>query len=66
MLKTDGKFRKSSFSRIITYCVEVAHKGRVIRVRNSKTPNGKAISFNKGEWSSFIKGVKAGEFDLPK
>ncbi|MEK7660375.1 MAG: DUF397 domain-containing protein [Patescibacteria group bacterium] len=65
-MKSDGKFRKSTFSRIITWCVEVAQDGETIRVRDSKNKNGAVLLFNKNEWDAFVRGVKAGEFDPSK
>jgi hypothetical protein len=46
-------------------CVEVRKVGPWIQVRarqGDKTSN--AISFTFEEWDAFIKGMKAGEFDL--
>lgn len=46
-------------------CVEVAplsSGGRA--VRDSKNQAGPALHFTPGEWSAFIEGAKAGEFDL--
>jgi ABC-type amino acid transport substrate-binding protein len=57
-------WRKSSFCAA-TGCVEVARivSGSVL-VRDSKMPNGSALSYSPEEWSAFIAGAKAGEFDL--
>jgi hypothetical protein len=60
----DLVFVKSSFSNGQAECVEVAKKtdgGRV--VRDSKNPQGPTLDFTPGEWSAFVKGAKAGEFD---
>lgn len=43
-------------------CVAVRIRD-TIDVRDTKNPGGPTISFNKDEWSAFVKGVKAGEFD---
>jgi hypothetical protein len=59
-------YRKSSFCGH-PGCVEVdlADDGGNILVRDSKLGDGGgALSFTKDEWTAFIKGVKAGEFDL--
>ncbi|MBI2278664.1 MAG: DUF397 domain-containing protein [Candidatus Brennerbacteria bacterium] len=45
-------------------CVMVAHKKGAIAVRDSKDALKKTLIFNEAEWSVFIKGVKAGEFDI--
>ncbi|TMR99042.1 DUF397 domain-containing protein [Nonomuraea basaltis] len=45
-------------------CVEVAElSGGRRGVRDSKNPTGPALVFTPGEWSAFVGGVKAGEFD---
>lgn len=61
----DQPFRKSSFSPDAGGCVEVAVVRGTVRVRDSKNPDGPVFSFDELEWDSFVKGVKAGEFDLP-
>lgn len=46
-------------------CVEVADGfPGVMPVRDSKDPNGPALVFPAGAWSSFISAVKAGNFPL--
>nr|WP_329430772.1 DUF397 domain-containing protein [Streptosporangium sp. NBC_01495] len=32
-------------------------------VRDSKNPSGPVLRFTPGQWNSFIRGVKDGEFD---
>ena len=64
-MQNDGQFRKSTFSRPIPHCVEVACEDGTIRVRDSKNPAEALLSYNWGEWQAFIQGVKEGEFDLP-
>ncbi|MEV6984818.1 DUF397 domain-containing protein [Sphaerisporangium sp. NPDC051017] len=48
-------------------CVEAGPladgSGRVA-VRHSHHPNGQVIVYNRAEWTAFIDGVKAGEFDF--
>ena len=34
-----------------------------VKVRDTKNPNGPALSFNNEEWTAFIGGVKKGEFE---
>ena len=62
----DVPFRKSSFSIPVIYpgCVEVGVRDGLIRVRDSKDRDGGELTFNAGEWDAFVRGVKAGEFDL--
>jgi Domain of unknown function (DUF397) len=61
----DLTWRKSSFSSGSGgNCVEVAKlpdDGRVLR--NSKDPDGPAVSYTAAEWDAFLRGVKGGEFD---
>jgi hypothetical protein len=59
---SDIAFHKSTFSEQGT-CVEVGRTGGVIQVRDTKAPNGSALSFSAQEWAAFVAGVKAGEFD---
>jgi len=56
-------WRKSTFSEP-TNCVEVAllPDGGAL-TRDSKDPSGPVHGFTAGEWTAFLAGVKAGEFD---
>ena len=60
-------WRKSRYSNSQGNCVEVATlpDGR-IAIRDSKDPHGPALIFTKEEWDDFLKGVKAGEFDISR
>ena len=60
----DGDFRKSSFSRIITWCVAVAVTPKGVAVRDTKDRRKKTLFFTRGEWRAFVKGVKGGEFGV--
>lgn len=56
-------WRKSSYSHD-NGCVTVADLpdgGRL--VRDSKDPDGPVLAFTPAEWTAFVSGVKAGEFD---
>lgn len=46
-------------------CVQVrrASLAGTIFVRDSKVPAGPVLEFTPAEWSAFVAGVKAGEFD---
>ncbi|GAA2459167.1 DUF397 domain-containing protein [Streptomyces mauvecolor] len=57
-------WRKSSFSGgDAGSCVEVLDDYPAgVPVRDSKAPNGPALVFPAGGWSSFVAAVKAGEF----
>jgi hypothetical protein len=64
---TDGsagpRWKKSSWSAENGNCVEVAElPGGNIGVRDSKAPECPVLVFALADWSSFIIGVKAGEF----
>ena len=58
-------WRKSTFSGGSGgNCVEVAAlPDGGIAVRHSKNPAGPAIAYTAAEWTAFLEGVKAGEFD---
>lgn len=56
-------WRKSSASGTGN-CVEV-RCGDTVRVRDSKDPSGPVLTFTLAEWSAFLAGVRAGEFDGP-
>lgn len=58
------EFRKSSYCQGCFACVETAFEEEKVHIRNSQDPSQKTITFSRGEWSSFVKGVKAGEFNL--
>jgi hypothetical protein len=55
-------FRKSSFCSVGT-CVEVAEDADRVQVRSSTEPSV-VVSVTRDEWVDFVRGVKAGEFDL--
>lgn len=56
-------FKSSSFTH--ASCVQVGQFGDVVRVRDSKDPDGPVQSYRFDEWQAFIDGVKDGQFDLP-
>lgn len=55
-------WRKSSFCAS-GECVEVAAHSGMIVLRDSKEPSGGMLRYTTEEWQSFVKGIKAGEFD---
>jgi hypothetical protein len=64
MQDNDLVFHKSSYSNGSGDCVEVAVKSEGGRaVRDSKKPEGAILDFTPDEWTAFILGAKAGEFD---
>ena len=61
---SEADWRISSFSTASGTCVEVALlDDDTIAVRNSNARARGALLFTRAEMSSWIKGVKAGEFD---
>jgi hypothetical protein len=47
-------------------CVQVAHlPGGMVAIRDSKDTAKAAHVFDSDEWSAFVAGVRAGDFDLP-
>jgi len=58
-------WRKSSYSTDGGECVETAVLlDRRIALRDSKQPDGAILLYTPAEWSAFIQGAKAGEFDI--
>lgn len=53
-------WRKSSLSgtQNHTNCVEVAPLDRQVALRDSKDPDGPALTFPRDEWTAFIAGVR--------
>jgi hypothetical protein len=58
-------WHKSSRSGNDGGCVEVAEIGDAVAVRDSKDAGGPALVFTREEWTAFVAGAAAGEFDLP-
>ena len=58
------EFRISSFCNW-GECVEVgASPDGSVLVRDSKDDDRRTLAFTREEWVAFVKGVKAGEFDM--
>jgi hypothetical protein len=59
-------WRKSSYSGSNGgNCVEVAAlPGNVLAVRDSKNPDGPALTFSRAEWRTFTTALKTGALDL--
>jgi Domain of unknown function (DUF397) len=45
-------------------CVEVRRTNNGVQIRDSKDPDGPALSFTADEWCAFVSSVTAKEFDL--
>jgi hypothetical protein len=63
---TRAVWRKSSYSSGNGgNCVEIAHNlPGVVAVRDSKDPDGPALTLTRAEWQRFAAGVRTGSFDL--
>jgi hypothetical protein len=57
-------WRKSARSNNGGACVEVAHLGYAVAVRDSKNSDGPKLIFTPSSWRSFILLVKNGRHDL--
>lgn len=55
-------WRKSSHSSPSGNCVEAAVLANGVAVRNSRFPDGPALTFTDAEWDAFVRGIKDGEF----
>jgi hypothetical protein len=60
---SSAEFFKSSFS-MSNGCVEVAIQDDGVAVRDSRNREGAVLEISRGDWVAFLRGVKAGEFDL--
>lgn len=59
-------WHKSTRSADNQNCVEVADNlPQVVAVRDTKNRDAGTLLFTHDEWTAFVSGVKAGEFDLP-
>lgn len=58
----DRVWRTSSRSQD-TNCVEVAHVGADVRVRDTKNREGTTLTVSADAWRAFIAAVKDGEFN---
>lgn len=63
MSETTKKWQKSSFCGS-NACVEVAHHGQVIEMRDGKDPSLEALCLTAPQWEEFLLGVKDDQFDL--
>ena len=56
------KSTRSGDSGACTMCMRLEDGSTA--VKDSKDPDGPVLTFTAMEWDAFIRGVKAGEFDL--
>ncbi|RSN66257.1 DUF397 domain-containing protein [Actinomadura sp. WAC 06369] len=59
------RWRKSSHSNNGGSCVEIASHGPTRLARDSKDPDGPVLTFSRPEWSTLLRGIKAGQLDTP-
>jgi phosphoribosyl-AMP cyclohydrolase len=64
MIMQQGTWHKSTRSGAAGHCVEVRQDGDTFRVRDTKNPEGAELTFTRNEWTAFIGGARAGEFDV--
>ena len=62
MLEPQLVWRKASFCAN-GECIEVAELDGMVHMRSSVEPAGPVLHYTADEFGSFLKGVKAGEFD---
>jgi len=55
-------WRRSSFCATST-CVEVTPMDGMVAIRDSKLSKSPRLVYTTAEWTAFVAGVKAGEFD---
>lgn len=46
-------------------CVEITDTAENVWVRDTKDRDGPVLTFTRREWTAFLAGVRAGEFDGP-
>lgn len=51
-------WRKSTYSGGGNNCVEVADLGAVVAVRDSKDPDGPALTLHRSQWTAFVRTLK--------
>src|SRR6266536_376687 len=57
------RWRKSSHSTGGNQCVEIAHLGAAVAVRDSKNLDGGHLTFGAAEWRTFLDNAKHGSYD---
>jgi hypothetical protein len=65
LIATGTNWRTSSYSTYNGNCVEIGRlDGPIIGVKDTKRyGRGPVLAFTQEEWSAFLSGVKAGEYD---
>jgi hypothetical protein len=60
----DLTWRKSSHSSSNGQCVEIAHAGPDIAIRDSKNPDGPVLLIAPGQWHALLTAITAGDLSL--
>ncbi|MDH6139588.1 hypothetical protein P3T35_001588 [Kitasatospora sp. GP30] len=58
---TAAEWYKSSYSNHQSNCVELSLTAHAVPVRDSKDPEGPALTFPQTSWTAFVNSIKAGE-----
>ncbi|MGW6454885.1 DUF397 domain-containing protein [Streptomyces sp. NPDC055078] len=61
--RTEAPWFKSSYSNGNGNCIEVAHLGGAMAIRDSKSSVGPALTFATANWRAFLAGTTTGVFD---
>ena len=56
---------KSSYCEFALSCVEVRFTDGMVMVRDSKSPQGAVLIFDRDEWTAFVQGAVDGQFEMP-
>jgi hypothetical protein len=64
-MRTEFGWKKSTACDMSSgNCVEVSAFPGAVAIRDGKRPEADALVFTTEEWSAFVAGAKAGEFDV--
>jgi hypothetical protein len=44
-------------------CVRVATRGDMVVIGDTKNPDGPILAYDRGEWRTFVEGIRQGDFD---
>lgn len=57
-VRITGWFKSSRSTGSSDNCVEVNLSDSVVRVRDSKAPDGAVLAFDSGSWGSFVRSLR--------
>ncbi|MEU6081035.1 DUF397 domain-containing protein [Streptomyces sp. NPDC047108] len=58
----DAQWRKASYSEEVGDCVEVATVPHAVAIRDSKDPDGPALTFTPAAFAAFVAAAASSEF----